>query len=97
MKRGIMDQHAPHKKAAALRYDPEMTAPIITAAGEGYVAQKILQKAKEHDIPVIEDASAADVLSRFSVGDAIPPRLYEAVAQILIFVSQIDEHASNKK
>ena len=40
--------------------------------------------AEEHNIPIVEDKSLSDVLVKLSVGDAIPPKLYEAVAQILV-------------
>lgn len=79
------------KKAAALRYDPEKDGtPVITAVGAGHVAKKIVEKARASDVPVVEDQKVADVLTRFSVGDAIPAELYEAVAQILIFVAETD-------
>lgn len=94
MKEHKFDSAAPVKKglkAAALKYNPlEDSAPIISAVGTGYVAQRILQKADENDIPIVADSSLADILTQLSVGDAIPPKLYEVVAQVLIFVSELD-------
>lgn len=85
------------KKAAALKYDPSAdSVPILTAVGRGSVAENIIKKAAEADVPVVEEASTADMLSRLSVGDAIPPALYEAVAQILVFLSETDEAAKAK-
>ncbi len=82
------------KTAAALKYDPSAdSVPILTAVGRGSVAQNIIKKAAEADVPIVEEASTADMLSRLSVGDAIPPALYEAVAQILVFLSETDEAA----
>ena len=82
-------------QAAALRYDPDLDdAPIIAAMGMGRVAEKIIEKAQEHDVPIVADESLSDVLMQLSVGDAIPQKLYEAVAQILIFISQKDNHYS---
>lgn len=79
------------KRAAALKYDPEKSdAPIVTAVGSGFVAQKIIEQASEHNVPIVEDAAVADVLSKFSVGDAISPKLYDAVAQILVFIASVD-------
>jgi len=84
-------------KAAALKYDPASdSVPTIAAVGQGFVAEKIVEQAMEHGIPVVEDKSTADVLSQFSVGDAIPPALYEAVAQILVFVAEMDTQAGEK-
>lgn len=78
-------------QAAALRYDPDLdNAPIITALGMGHVAEKIIENAKKSDVPIVEDKKLTDVLMQLSVGDAIPPKLYEAVAQILIFISKQD-------
>lgn len=78
-------------QAAALKYDPlNDDTPIIAALGVGHMADKIIESAKSHDIPVVENKQLSDVLAKLSVGDAIPPQLYEAVAQILVFISQKD-------
>ena len=80
------------RTAAALKYDPASdAAPVITAVGQGFVADSIIRVAEEHDVPIVEDGAMAEALSRFSVGDAIPPALYEAVAQVLIFVLSTDD------
>ena len=79
-------------KAAALKYDPAKDqAPIVVAAGQGVAAQNIVKAAAENDVPIVEDSNLSELLASLSVGDAIPRPLYEAVAQILIFVSQQDE------
>ncbi|NCB31361.1 MAG: flagellar biogenesis protein, partial [Clostridia bacterium] len=80
-----------------LKYDPATdAAPILTAAGKGPVAEKILETAQSHGVPIVEEAATAELLTRFSVGDAIPPVLYEAVAQVLVFVAEMDEKAGEK-
>lgn len=85
------------KQAAALKYDPAQDdAPIISALGMGHIAEKIIQAAEENKIPIVEDKSLSDVLMQLSVGDAIPPKLYEAVAQILVFISEKDGSYKNK-
>jgi flagellar biosynthesis protein len=79
------------KRAAAIRYDPERDgAPVLTAFGEGHVADKILETAEESRVPVVKDAPLAAVLSAVSVGDEIPQELYEVVAKILVFVGEMD-------
>ncbi len=79
-------------KAAALKYDPTHDeAPIVVAAGQGIIAENIVKAAKESDVPIVEDSNLSELLASLSVGDAIPRPLYEAVAQILVFVSQQDE------
>lgn len=85
------------KKAAALKYTPGVdSVPVISAVGKGIIADKIIETAQENDVPVIEDTTAADVLSNFSAGDAIPEQLYEVIAQILVFIAQTDEKLKNK-
>ena len=79
------------KQAIALEYDPNDIAPKVIATGSGYLAEKILDKAKEENIPIHEDEKLAKTLSKLSVGDAIPPELYEVVAEILVFVDSMDK------
>lgn len=78
------------KRAAALSYDPAEGAPLVTAKGCGLVAKNILDQAQKHDIPVYEDAKLAKMLTQIDIGDNIPPELYEIVAQVLVFITDID-------
>lgn len=78
------------RMAVALGYDPEETAPKIIATGQGVLADRIIDKAKEHQIPVHRDDRLANTLSRLEVGDFIPPELYEVVAEVLLFVDRLD-------
>ncbi|MDR3311025.1 MAG: EscU/YscU/HrcU family type III secretion system export apparatus switch protein [Oscillospiraceae bacterium] len=81
------------RRAAALKYDPESDgAPVLTAFGEGLVADRIIEKAVEADVPVVTDESLAAVLARLSVGDEIPAELYEVVARVLMFVGDADRN-----
>lgn len=79
------------KQAIALEYDPNDVAPRVVATGSGYFADKILDKAKEANIPIHADEQLANTLSKLDVGDAIPPELYEVVAEILVFVDAMDK------
>lgn len=79
------------KQAIALSYDPNEDAPKVIASGKGILAEKIIEKAKESDIPVHRDDKLADTLSRLDIGDMIPPELYEVVAEILVFVDAMDK------
>lgn len=76
--------------AIALRYDGA-GAPRVTAQGEGHVAQHIMKVAKEHGIPLYEDAHLASVLSQLELGAEIPANLYVAVAQVLAFIYMLSE------
>lgn len=79
------------KTAVALRYEPGDEAPKILATGKGHVAEKIIEEAKAADVPFYKDSKLAETLSKLEIGDAIPPDLYEVVAQILVFVDGMDK------
>ncbi|MCR5477464.1 MAG: EscU/YscU/HrcU family type III secretion system export apparatus switch protein [Lachnospiraceae bacterium] len=79
------------KQAIALEYDPADEAPKVIASGRGALAEKIIEKAKEADVPIHRDDKLADTLSRLEIGEMIPPELYEVVAEILIFVDSMDK------
>ncbi|OQA24320.1 MAG: Flagellar biosynthetic protein FlhB [Firmicutes bacterium ADurb.Bin354] len=88
----MADTKKPKRKTAiALEYDPEDAAPKILASGQGVIADKIIEKAKEAKIPVHKDGRLADTLSRLEIGEMIPPELYEVVAEILVFVDAMDK------
>lgn len=79
------------KTAVALSYEPNEAAPKVIASGRGYLADKIIAKAKEADIPLHQDAKLAETLSKLEIGDMIPPELYDVVAEILVFVDKMDK------
>ena len=79
------------QKAAVLKYDPKDVAPKVVAKGAGYVAEKILEKGKAEQIPVYRDPKLADELTKMDLGESIPPELYEVVAQVLLFISDLDK------
>ena len=79
------------KQSIALEYDPADEAPRVIASGRGELAERIIEKAKEADVPVHRDDKLADTLSRLEIGDMIPPELYEVVAEILVFVDSMDK------
>jgi len=85
------------RQAIALEYDPSEDAPKVIASGRGYLADKIIEKAKESDVPVHRDDKLADTLSRLEIGDMIPPELYDVVAEILVFVDSMDKLRSKIK
>ena len=79
------------KQAVALEYDPNDLAPKIVATGRGKVAERIIEEAKENDVPVHEDEKLANTLSKLDIGEYIPPELYEVVAEILVFVDNMEK------
>lgn len=72
------------RKAVALKYDGK-TAPTVTATGFDDVAEAIIALAKEHNIPLFENAELAKLLSSIDLGEEIPETLYLCIAQILSF------------
>ena len=70
--------------AVALEYDGE-TAPKVTAKGMDDVANKIIDIATEHGIPLQKDDGLVDVLSQMNLGDEIPENLYRAIAEVIAF------------
>lgn len=74
-------------RAAVIRYDKDNgKTPTIVAQGRGAVAEKIIAKAKEHDIPMQEDALLLDNLLQLDLGSNVPPQLYQVVAEVLLLV-----------
>lgn len=91
------------KQAVALEYNLEDQAPKIVAIGQGELAERIIDKAKESEIPIHRDDKLAGTLAKLEIGEMIPPELYEVVAEILVFVDSMDklkakmEHSRGKK
>jgi flagellar biosynthesis protein len=85
------------KKAVALKYDPENgSAPTVIAKGQGVIADEILRRAQENGVPVQEDSSLVEVLSKLDLDQEIPPELYNLVAEVLSFVYRSDRRAALK-
>ncbi|MCK4782885.1 MAG: EscU/YscU/HrcU family type III secretion system export apparatus switch protein [Desulfobacteraceae bacterium] len=79
------------KKAVALKYRPaDGHAPRVTAGGTGAVAERIIELAREHGIPVKDDPDLVEVLSRLDLNEEIPPELYVVVAELLAFVYRLN-------
>jgi flagellar biosynthesis protein len=77
------------KKAAALKYERGKGAPRVVAKGEGKLAERIVELAKEAGVPVLEDEGLVEFLMEVEVGEEIPPELYRAVARILAYIYKI--------
>lgn len=82
------------RQAVALRYKPgEDNAPKVAAKGKGYLAEKILEMARAHNIPVREDKNLVQILSRLDLEQEIPPQVYQAVAEILAFIYRLSRRS----
>jgi len=82
------------KKAIALKYKlNEDSAPKIVAKGSGIVADKIISKAEESNVRVVENEGVTESLFNVEIASEIPTDMFEAVAGILAFVYKMDrEH-----
>jgi flagellar biosynthesis protein len=85
-----MTREKPIDKAVALLYDKGRGAPQVVASGRGALAEKIVETAREAGVHVMEDPDLLELLAKVPVGDEIPEPLYQAVAEILAFVYQIN-------
>jgi len=78
----------PSRRAIALEYDGA-SAPRISALGHDAVAQEIIALAREHGVPLLENAQLAGLLAQLDLGDEIPETLYRCVAQIIAFAYRL--------
>jgi flagellar biosynthesis protein len=82
-------------KAAALQYDKDKSAaPRLTAKGKGQLAEKIIELAREHNIPIQQDADLLHILDSVEVGAEIPLEVYAVVAEIFAYIYKVNQ---NKK
>jgi flagellar biosynthesis protein len=79
--------------AAVIRYDEETgKSPTVVAQGTGYVAQKIIELAKQHNVHIQEDPLLVQNLLNLDLGDSIPPQLYAVIAEILLLIEEIEKN-----
>ncbi len=78
------------EKAAALRYDrPKDRAPKLVAKGKGLIARQIIEKAREHGIPIKEDPLLVEALMGLELYQDIPEELYQVIAEIYVFLYRL--------
>ncbi len=83
------------KRAVALRYDASKdAAPKITAKGQGAIAEKIIELAKEAGVPIKEQSDLVEILSKLDLNAEIPPETYVIVAEILAWVYELNQKSS---
>ncbi len=78
------------KKAIAIRYDQgKDKAPMVVAKGVGELAEKIIETARKHGVPVLEDKALISALMKVEIYEEIPPELYRAIAKVLVFIRAV--------
>lgn len=87
----MKEERLTRKEAVALSYKPGVIdAPTIVAKGKGEVAENILNKAKEHNVPIQQDKSLVELLGQLDINQSIPEELYQAVAEVFAFIYKLD-------
>jgi flagellar biosynthesis protein len=82
--------HELSRQTVALRYAPKSdAAPKLVAKGRGFQADKILELARLHNIPIRQDRNLVQILSRLDLEEEIPSEVYQAVAEILAFIYRL--------
>lgn len=84
--------------AVAIRYDKEKDqVPIVLAKGRDILAEKIRDRARENEIPIVENKPLArTIYKNLEVGDYVPEELYQAIAEILVIVYKMEEEKKRK-
>lgn len=77
--------------AVALHYEKPGT-PRVVAKGRGEIGARIIETARQHGVPIEENAGLAAALSEVELGDDIPVELYRAVAEVLTFILRVSGH-----
>ncbi len=86
------------QEAVALGYKHGIdTAPKILAVGKGEIAEKIIQKAKENNIPIKKDKELIKILSLLEIDQIIPLEAYSAVAEILSVIYKYNKNIKAEK
>lgn len=80
------------REAVALKYAHKVdNAPKVVAKGRGFIAEKILEIARQNNIPIKEDPELLQVLSALDLNEEIPPHVYQVVAELLAFVYSVNK------
>ena len=90
-------QNRLRQKAVAIKYNQDEHAPKVVAKGAGVIAERIIEEAKDGEVAVYQDAELVSELTKMDLGQHIPPELYEVVAQVLIFINDLDRNAGRKE
>lgn len=80
------------KTAAVIRFDKEKDkAPTIVAHGKGFVAHKIIELAREKEIPLQEDPHLVANLIDMDLGENVPPQMYSVIAEVLLMIEEMEK------
>ncbi|QDQ01714.1 EscU/YscU/HrcU family type III secretion system export apparatus switch protein [Lysinibacillus fusiformis] len=95
----MSEEKITRKEAIALTYKQgKFDSPMVVAKGKGKVAENILARANEHDVPIYEDPNLVQLLGQLDLNESIPEELYQAVAEVFAFIYRLDQqHGQNNE
>ncbi|GER69062.1 hypothetical protein BpJC7_03650 [Weizmannia acidilactici] len=86
------------REAVALQYRSEIhSAPVVKAKGKGEVAERIIEKALEANVPIQKDRDLVALLGQLNINETIPEELYAAVAEVFAFIYRLDQSFENEQ
>lgn len=86
------------KKAIALKYEKgKREAPVVTATGQGLIAERIIDKARENDVYMRQDSTLVELLGNLEINEKIPEELYNTVAEVFAFIYQMDKNVESSE
>lgn len=81
-----------YSKAVALKYEENLQkAPRVVAKGKGHLAEKIIKKAAELDVPIFQNEALASSLLSVEIDEQIPPALYQAVVEVFVWLMKNEQ------
>lgn len=87
----MSDTDKKQKKAIALKYGQDDAVPKVTGKGKDWLAEKIIEVAKEHDIPIRTDADLVEILEQVELNQEIPLEVYAVVAEIFAYIYKVNQ------
>lgn len=80
------------EQAVALQYDSPQELPRVTAVGHDWIAEKIIEIAKENNVPVYQDETLSEMLSKITVGQSVPEESAALIAEVISFLYHADQN-----
>ncbi|MFL5883951.1 MAG: EscU/YscU/HrcU family type III secretion system export apparatus switch protein [Thermoleophilaceae bacterium] len=84
------------RRATALHYEEGGGAPKVVASGQGLIADRIIEIAKEAGVPIRSNAALTEALSALDIGSEVPEEMWQAVAETLAWAYRLDLRASGQ-
>lgn len=78
-------------RAVAVKYDPALPAPFVSAKGSGRLAERIREIARENNVAVLDEPELTEGLYELDIYDQVPERYYQILASILVYISRVKE------